>query len=83
MGVVAAPSSALMGGLFLLAGYEIVGWTTIGIGFTTIPLSIFSAYHVSRPNMYLNEADAIYQHITKKLNQAIVRAGPTAPSSNQ
>ena len=83
MGVVAAPSSALMGGLLLLAGYEIVGWTTIGLGFTTIPLSIFSAYHVSRPNMYLNEADAIYQHITKKLNQAIDAEGPTVQSPNQ
>ena len=83
MGVVAAPSSALMGGLLLLAGYEIVGWTTIGLGFTTIPLSIFNAYHVSRPNMYLNEADAIYQHITKKLNQAIDAVGPSAQSINQ
>ena len=90
MGVLMGPSSALMGGLYLYAGldqqkilYEIVGWTMIGYGFAAIPGSIVLAYHASRPNMYLNQADALYQHVTKKLNQAIDAEGPTVQSPNQ
>ena len=83
MGVVYAPCSWFIGVLARYGGSEILGWTYIGLGYAAIPSSIVLAYHASRPNMYLNQADALYQHVTKKLNQAIDAEGPTVQSPNQ